>query len=124
MSSEFVPYETALKLKEIGFNLPCIAWYYIPEIERTGEIILHYTERGKEIQECSTSSMCEQYPEYRRYLKAEHCCNTIQNRSKHIVTAPLYQQVFKWFRKSQPANSYEEAELECIKELIKLANEK
>lgn len=148
MVEQFVPYEIALKLKELGFNLPCFAWYYIPEIERTGDIILHYTERGKEIQECSTSSMCV---EYRKYLKAEHCCNTIQNRSKHIVTAPLYQQIFKWFREEYDIcwfikteypnnyglyihngedynfyryNSYEQAENECLNHLINLLKSK
>lgn len=28
LEKEFVPLDRALKLQELGFNEPCIAWYY------------------------------------------------------------------------------------------------
>lgn len=32
MKNEFVPYKIAVKLKEIGFDEPCLAWYYGPDL--------------------------------------------------------------------------------------------
>jgi len=37
MQEQFVTYEIALALKELGFNEPCLAWY-LPEIFEKGNI--------------------------------------------------------------------------------------
>ena len=69
MSEEFIPYEEALALKELGFNEPCIAWYY-----------------GKDLWMVDQT---ESRPiNYRK--------NPI--RAGNGVLAPLYQQAFRWFR--------------------------
>jgi hypothetical protein len=109
MNKEFVPYEQALVLKELGFDEPCIRAYHTKE------------------------KLC--------------VCSEIGYKNSQgfgMPTAPLYQQAFSWFRekygfnisltndgyialdtkKSQSyideADSYEEAELECLKKLIEL----
>ena len=70
MNNEFVSYEIALKLKELGFDEPCFTYYYnISGNIRTGiEVHIHnaWTYAG----------------------------------TKKLATtlAPLYQQVFKWLR--------------------------
>jgi hypothetical protein len=70
MEKEFVSYEIALKLKELGFDEPCFTYYYnISGNIRTGiEVHIHnaWTYAG----------------------------------TKKLATtlAPLYQQVFKWLR--------------------------
>lgn len=68
MTKEFIPYEQALALKELGFDEPCFCYWYtkqgsFPSI------------RGKDIQ----FNGWKNYPD----------SNTI---------APLYQQAFRWFR--------------------------
>jgi hypothetical protein len=68
MEKEFIPYEQALELKELGFDEPCFCYWYtqqgsFPSI------------RGKDIQ----FNGWKNYPD----------SNTI---------APLYQQAFRWFR--------------------------
>jgi hypothetical protein len=110
MEKEFIPYEQALALKELGFDEPCFGYYKYEEL-------------------------------------------LIQGQSKNSdhgfsISAPLYQQAFRWFRekygfnisltndgyialdmkKSQSyideADSYEEAELECLKKLIEIVKQK
>ena len=37
MENEFIPYEQALALKELGFDEPCLGWY-LPEIVDKGNV--------------------------------------------------------------------------------------
>ena len=66
MQNEFVPYELAIQLKELGFDEPCFAWY-VDE-----ESILGIDEVRFDT------------------IKTYHFNNT------HSVSAPLYQQAFRW----------------------------
>lgn len=111
MKNEFIPYEQALELKELGFDEPCFGYF------RNKEVVI------------------------------EFCFNDI------ILTAPLYQQAFRWFREKHGLykeirkassivnefkfveiyykdnkdffigghDTYEEAELACLKKLIEIA---
>jgi len=152
LESEFIPYPLALRLKELGFDEPCIAYYSILEIQRIGEHNLHYTQRGKEIlRENDWSWVYRNFPKFRKYLKAEHCYKYSTNSSKLIASAPTYSQAFRWFRENYPdldfgfakiyngtnnyhyhinleweffEGTYEEAELDCIKKLIEIVEEK
>lgn len=70
MEKEFIPYEEALELKELGFDEPCFAYYGISRIYQTeGEIML------EERQVSMTGNLAEK-----------------------ICLAPIYQQSFRWFR--------------------------
>jgi hypothetical protein len=60
MTKEFLTYELALKLKEVGFNEPCMGYY---DCERDLKLV----------------------PNKNKFLSCEYA-------------APLYQQVFRWFR--------------------------
>ena len=114
MEKEFIPYEQALALKELGFSKSCI---------------FCYDENGKQ----STDVI----PFGRNY-----------NSFEFFISAPLYQQAFRWFREKYKYSSYikeatkdkyrfyiekfdekfynseiliyEEAELECLKKLIEI----
>jgi hypothetical protein len=99
MEDLFVPYEQSVKLKELGFDIPCIAYYLSSEIQRTGEIILHYHERGKEIIKNNDYRwVYKNFVNFKRYLKSEHCLIYSRNHSKIVISSPTYQQAFKWFR--------------------------
>ena len=118
MKKEFVPYEQALLLKELGFDEPCLGAYYQKELR-----IVHLESKPTQLD--------------------------------YIILAPLYQQVFRWFRekhnlkscimfrtnmednkeyydwliKGQEVvyrhfNTYEEAELACLKKLIEITKNK
>ena len=115
MNREFTPYDRSLKLKELGFNEPCITKY----VETSRGFILELT----------------------------NICTTLGQLPS--IDAPTFSQAFRWFRKNygligeifsqlRPSNkfmygfkiagsdvifdgfhTYEEAELACLKELIK-----
>jgi hypothetical protein len=125
MEKEFIPYAEALALKELGFDKPCLVTYLNGELDK--ELFLfNHSIRSHPTQE--------------------------------FISAPLYQQVFRWFREKYDLhsfiesynqdengndieyiysycivtnkilhkemnifyNSYEEAELECLKKLIEI----
>ena len=140
LEKEFIPYEQALALKELGFDEPCFCyWYWYTQQGSFPSI------RGKDIQ----FNGWKNYPD----------SNTV---------APLYQQAFRFFRekysiqatieptkdqhrfelgfnywiwntktdeewftepRDRPAgdyifDTYEEAELACLKKLIELVKSK
>jgi hypothetical protein len=144
MHKEFVPYELALDLKELGFNEQCFATYRTHAVgsKKPFEYDLDY------------------------HTKAEMSSNVIPINSEYTeeskwISAPTFSQAFRWFRdkheldseiymnhengvkiytylvlklekriishKSGYAvkqNTYEEAELECLKQLIEIVKNK
>ena len=108
MNKEFIPYEQALELKELGFDEKCLARYF-----KDGKSIFY----------------------------------THSKIYKDYVSAPLYQQAFRWFREKydftysigktniavvhyigttqllQNNESYEAAELAAIKWFIDVAKQ-
>lgn len=141
MEKEFIPYEQALALKELGFDTPCFGLY---ENKKIG----HSWETSQGIVTPIT---------YRRNSNfVEHIL------SKDDCTAPTFSQAFRWFREkhnlfheihidktAEPKfcfdifqyehfgnydeirigewylyRTQEEAELECLKELIEIIKRK
>ena len=139
MNKEFIPYEQALELKELGFDDNCFASYTYDR-HKEGAMVFDIKEQNGLRWSTNTNEGCKQY--------------------KEPCTAPLYQQAFRWFRekhnlkggilyigglkpettwwdiyvvghynieynememKYQP---YEEAELACLKKLIEIAKNK
>jgi hypothetical protein len=130
MDKEFIPYEQALELKELGFDEGCIATYQkLPMLMP----VLSLGEKNKDFYKC------------------------IRVPLKYNIQAPLYQQAFRWFREKEGYhidlfvdddktfgfcityftytarvdnpiqrgfNTYEEAELACLKKLIEIVKTK
>jgi len=128
MEKEFIPYEQALALYELGFNEKCFGfWQY-----KNGKTKQITTEDGRY---------------YNRFHKPTS--------EFFWISSPLYQQCFRWFREkyklsgepqshqfyfsyniiydtlgenickavSYGFESYKDAELECLKKLIKIVKE-
>jgi len=120
MIGEFVPYELASKLKQIGFDEECFSYYHNRH-EPSWVKTLHRGDTAK---------------------------NSVQNLYQSDCAAPLFQQAFRWFRKkeflidvtslnrneyefyiqwsfaysflSDIYTTYEEAELACLDKLIEI----
>ena len=82
MNKEFIPYEQALELKELGFNEECIAYYHT-DIEKNK---VGFDARKK----LEINSYSESFDEK----------DFVTNKDEwdYYITAPLYQQAFRWFR--------------------------
>jgi hypothetical protein len=76
MTTEFIPYEQALELKELGFDEPCLA-YYDKDGDLLGDIGIN-----EDIDNLYRNSYFVIYKDF----------------SESEYTAPLYQQAFRWFR--------------------------
>ena len=119
IEQEFIPYQESLELKELGFNEPCFATYEFRKLF---------------------------IGEFQNSLSFDLCKKT------EVFPAPTFSQVFRWFRDkgflisfssydkdthefyikwistksilSNEYKTYEEAELECLRQLIKITLEK
>jgi hypothetical protein len=96
MEKEFIPYEEALALKELGFNEPCllIMQYssgsdYFTKEKYSNSIWLGNGEEAK----IGNKKIKYKFPKH--------------SKEKYIeLRIPLYQQVFRWFRKEHNLFSY------------------
>ena len=125
MNKEFIPYEQALALKELGFDKPCLGyWRNEPQFKNPLTMCKYTT--------VDNSNDNDNFPNF-------HCL------------APTFSQAFRWFRKKKYQaeilwrgdfgdfcwkigrfkngshffsdngfKTYEEAELECLKKLIEI----
>jgi len=132
MNKEFIPYELALELKQLGFHEPCFKYTYTGD---TGN---------------NVNIPCEVVPSSAKNYNEDDLC----------VSTPTYSQAFRWFREKHNMPSkieatfehetpnqyhyfyqimtddfiggagvrlkwtYEEAELSCLKQLIEIAKTK
>jgi hypothetical protein len=138
MNKEFIPYEQALELKELGFNESCFGRFYTkPKCKMFG-----IDEKGRTYPIKNTPK--------KLYTIGECCVLNEDN----VITAPTFSQAFRWFReenklhavvdinisdewyfsifnlnskrnaevevltKDEYYNTYEESELACLKKLI------
>jgi hypothetical protein len=82
MNKEFIPYEQALELKELGFDEPCFGKFYTkPKCKMFG-----IDEKGRTYPIKNTPK--------KLYTIGECCVLNEDN----VIIAPLYQQAFRWFR--------------------------
>ena len=123
MEKEFIPYEQALALKRLGYNEKGLAFY--------------------------TENAYGDGQELQWFRKPNDC-----NNDYVFISAPTFSQAFRWFREKyglnshihqegrnnysyscgqgysdeiggyQDFNTYEEAELECLKKLIEIVKQK
>jgi hypothetical protein len=121
MEKEFIPYEQALELKELGFDEPCLGWY-LPEIVdkgNTASVILgsYITKWNKFGDRLSVPTFPQAFRWFReKYVICSWVYQVEENRyffsqlknGRYLVT------------KSTEYNTYEEAELECLKKLIEI----
>ena len=111
MENEFTTYEQALALKELGFDEPCFGYY-----DEGGNL---YTE----MVEVLKAPLYQQA--FRLFREKHNLVYTIghigHTDSWTFATENLQVAGQEW---SKHYSTYEEAELECLKQLIKVVKEK
>jgi len=144
MEKEFIPYEQALALKELGFDEPCLAC-----VGENNEVIIRVGDYR---------SFSNKKPE--DSIERDFYNNIIKDFNSYVndtASAPTFSQAFRWFREKYKlvnyikyytewdfeifriddkiaevqddvnvdytfkGGTYEEAELECLKKLIQIA---
>ena len=113
---DFVPYELALELKQLGFDEPCFAFYdeslYFPNNENQYGT---FCNQKLDASSCSAPTYSQAF----RWFREKHNCHhTINLNKKYVGIA--YSSVVNF--SVDEFNTYEEAELACLKKLIEIAN--
>jgi len=126
MEKEFVPYEQALELKELGFDGYSFAFYQSDRLKQ--EKILSGTQKYMREEDCKAPTFSQAFRFFREKYDCSHnITKTIGG--EYIPYVNGYEldlddnceEVvgFKWIYKT-----YEEAELACLKKLIELVKTK
>jgi hypothetical protein len=147
MNKEFIPYEQALVLKELGFDEECIASY-----DNKGNFKNPFEYNSEKTDGYVTNSSLKDHKNFNASSNPALLKNYLDN---PFTAAPLYQQAFRWFREKynlhvnktgnnyytsfnmvEPKievlsfvrytdieNHYEEAELACLIKLIEICRE-
>ena len=143
MKEEFVTYEQALALKELGFDEPCFTTY-----DHEGRLRNPFDYERSEYEKTNVSYIED---------STQFLTNESLNSKSNFIIAPLKQQVFRWFRKNHGLytdifvddnktfgfmisyfveegradtaitrhfETYEEAEHACLDKLIEMAKNK
>jgi hypothetical protein len=76
LEKEFIPYQEAFELKQLGFNEPCFAFYQT---------------------ECNEDSPIMVDDDKQYLISGFRTCRNSEM-ANHYISAPTYSQVFRWFR--------------------------
>lgn len=124
MENEFVTYEQAVKLKELGFDSPCFRYVYIENNKQTNEVKPRFSDNF------NSSKLIVSIP-----LK-QQVFRWFRNYSEHYKVQSTIQEydINNWMYSIDDGvqsdiamigfNTYEEAENECINQLISLIESK
>jgi hypothetical protein len=118
MKNEFIPYEQALELKELGFDEPCLAAYLtagrfldISEYVNHGDYRILaplYQQAFRWFREKYV--FCINMVAHDLFYFNIQYVNSIEDLSAHLYIGEIFE-------------TYEEAELACLKKLIELSTE-
>jgi hypothetical protein len=132
MEKEFIPYEQALALKELGFDEPCLIDYNIEQ----GKMYIEHHEDG------ITNTELHKITDQLNEEKLERGLEKEEFLYEYSYAAATWNQAFRWFREKYDLHcnidpwgycifddngtektgfeTYEQSQLECIEELIKI----
>jgi len=124
MEKEFIPYEQALALKQLGFDEPCFGIYQKNKKVNIGKVGMPAKfPKNSTCWNCSapTFSQC-----FRWFREKYGLCSHIFSKEDNTFVWCV-----RWYvdglQKDIPYESsktYEEAELECLKKIIEIVKEK
>lgn len=115
MKKEFVPYELALELKQLGFDEPCFGYYNVdPQLKSPA----FNMAKPFEHEWCLPAPL---YQQAFRWFREKYGFDiTIQHNKKYVAIAYLSVKNFS----IDEYCTYEEAELACLQKLIEIVKTK
>ena len=131
---EFIPYTQALELKQLGFNEPCWAWYNIPDEDvrycysEGRSPITNIQEEwdakidNRPIENIGLPTFSQAFKFIREKYNLIGLVEGGYDNGKNIFTYVIWEG-FKDIITDDYFETPEEAELECLNELIKMVKE-
>jgi hypothetical protein len=123
LEKEFVPYEEALALKELGFDEPCFAFYdeslYFPNNENQYGT---FCNQKLDASSCSAPTFSQAF----RWFRENHSLfpyveYLLEEKFDYVIVSKMYDKPVDYL--DGKFDTYEEAELACLKKLIEIKNE-
>ena len=128
MEREFLPYELAFELKQVGFDQPCICIYSSPNIKELKNVMQIYKNSELSLETSCTAPMYQQafrfFREEKKLLAEVKPIDDWNSYTFVIYAEDAMSPFFEIPTKYKEYNMYEEAQIECIKALIKIAKTK
>ncbi len=129
MNKEFIHYEEALALKELGFDEPCFGFYY-----PNGKLIqIHTIGFPDDKKDCILAPLYQQAikwfrEKYRLQPSVNSFCfeeySFVIMGSRNEILYPIHHKLLNDGKKNPwEFDTYEEAELACLKKLIEIVKE-
>jgi hypothetical protein len=122
INKEFVPYEPSLELKELGFGEPCFGYYTGDKMHLViRPLMLRANELKSYVVTAPTFSQA-----FRWFREKYNFIGLVEggyDNGKNIFTYIIWEG-FKDIITDDYFNTYEEAELECLKRLIEIVKNK
>ena len=119
MTKEFVPYEQALELKELGFDEPCLGWYQDNTLRldiNSNQSIKFHEHLGR-FKECF---LAPTFSQAFRWFREKHdklgCIKKANDRNRFVYL--VNDIVFAFY------DTYEDAEIACLIKLIEIVKNK
>ena len=132
MEKEFIPYEQALALKELGFDEPCFGYYKYEELLIQGQS--KNSDHGFSISAPlyqqsfrwfrEKYDLCAYVVTAPNYIKGESKYKTRFSYEIYGMNEKSSSTVFITIRDVVNLSTHEEAELECLKKLIEIVKNK
>jgi hypothetical protein len=131
IEKEFVPYEEALALKELGFDEPCFAVYF----NTTQQLYFdkYINEFNKDVRTLApTFSQAFRWFRYKYWYTALILCDSFQIVMQLSTSKTLDSKTGEYianystqtYHKEEGLKSYDESELACLKQLIEISKNK
>jgi len=122
MNKDFVPHEESLELKELGFNEPCFAVY--SEHDKTRVYEESSIVEGLKIQAPLYQQTFRWFREKHDLLNDVGISANRKNDTKKWMYSIIYLDKNTYIYSEETYNTYEEAELACLKKLIEIVKNK
>jgi hypothetical protein len=122
MSKDFVPYQEALELKELGFDEPCFGRYDGRD-ENKGKIWYEMPNSGKDwipVKDVLAPTFSQAFRFFREKYNIFGQVN-IHTYFIYNISNDGFEMIKQY---DKLTNTYEEAELECLKKLIQIVKNK
>jgi hypothetical protein len=134
MNKEFVPYEQALSLKELGFDEPCFGWFIL---EGDGAKSMFAPEKcpKQDIGLCLAPTFAQAFRWFREKYNWQHSIEPTKDQHRfelgynYWIWNHITGEEHHTMPKNRPSGDweyeiYEEAELACLIKLIEIVKEK
>ncbi len=128
IENEFIPYQLALELRQLGFDEPCFGFYQVIEIESENKSylvkVLDVTQSVCRNQDCTAPTYSQAFRFFREEYGLKHCIIPLvcEQGFSDLYESRIHQETQNI---SIVGNhkSYEEAEIACLREMIKIVKE-